>query len=370
LEKLFTSIGIMSGTSLDGMDFSLIKSDGEKKINSIYNITYQYSQEFKNDIKKLIKNINKSDLDKLKEIKSYNKIESYIHEFVVSRISYFVTNFKIDISEIEIIGFHGQTVIHRPEKKISLQIGCGKYLSKQLNIPFVTNFRNADILNGGQGAPLVPVFHKEIFAHSKNNSAIVNIGGIANITFLKNEKLFLSSDVGPGNVLMDQICNKELNQPYDKNGAFALKGQVQKSLLNDWMNFPFIGQNVPKSFDNYFFQIEDYLINNKNLPVCDILATLNKFSADIITQSKNYFTEKIDRWILCGGGAKNKCLFKNIKNNVENVVLSNELGWDSDFIEAQAFAYLAVRKIKNLHSTYPETTGVKIPTVCGELYQP
>ena len=370
MKKLKTAIGIMSGTSLDGMDFSIIKSDGEKTINSNYNITYQYSQEFKNDIKKLIKNINSSDLERIEEIEGYKEIESGINKFVVSRMSDFLISSNIKIHEIDVIGFHGQTVIHQPNKKISHQIGCGDYLSKKLHVPFVTNFRNADILNGGQGAPLVPIFHKAIFSHPHSNSAIVNIGGIVNITWLKNKQLFLSTDLGPGNVLMDQFCIKHLNQPYDMDGAFALQGKVNFDLLKKWMNLHFINQSVPKSFDNYIFKIEDYLIENNNLSSFDILATFNKFCADIITDSKKFFSSTIDRWILCGGGAKNKCLLKNIQDNVENVLISNELGWDADFIESQAFAYLAIRKTKGLYSTFIETTGTKTPTICGELYEP
>ena len=220
----------MSGTSLDGLDISLIKSDGIKKITSSYNITYKYSQQIKDDISFLIKKINKN------QSFNFSSIEEKINDIFLQKIKLYLKKFNIKKSEIDIIGLHGQTILHRPKENISIQIGCGKFLAKALKIPVVSNFRNADIKKGGQGAPLVPIFHKAIFEKKKISTAVINIGGISNITWIGDNNKIYSTDIGPGNVLIDQVCMTYYNIPFDRNGKLAKKEKINKSIVSEWMN--------------------------------------------------------------------------------------------------------------------------------------
>ena len=370
LEKLLNSLGIMSGTSMDGIDFSLIKSDGKKKIFSKYNITYQYPQELKNDIKKLIIFLNGENVDKTLESQEYKLTEKKFEDFLKKKISLFIKSFGIPYDTIQIFGFHGQTLIHKPKKKISIQLGNAKTLSNYFNIPFVSNFRQADIDCGGQGAPLVPVFHKAIFFDKKYNLAVVNLGGISNVTWiLKNGEIY-ASDIGPGNVLIDSYCKSYMDIPYDKNGQLAAKGKVHDQLIDKWLKFPFVNNSIPKSFDNFEFIIGDFIKKKSNFNNFDILATLTNYTARIVVHSQFLINKEINRWIICGGGSKNFTLMKNIKFLTKNVFTSDEFGWNADFVESQAFAYLAIRKLKKLKSSFKETTGTKKPVECGNIFYP
>ena len=352
----------MSGTSLDGLDISLIKSDGIKKITSSYNITYKYSQQIKDDISFLIKKINKN------QSFDFSSIEEKLNDIFLKKIKLYFKKFNIKKSEIDIIGLHGQTILHKPKKNISIQIGCGKFLAKALKIPVVSNFRNADIKKGGQGAPLVPIFHKAIFEKKKISTAVINIGGISNITWIGDNNKIYSTDIGPGNVLIDQFCMTYYNIPFDRNGKLAKKGKINKSIVSEWMNLPFVKKKLPKSFDNYTFKIENYITKAKKVDK-NILANLTMYSAKLIADISKYFPQT-DRWIICGGGALNKQMMKNLKSLLLNVEPSEKYGWDSKFIESQAFAYLAIRKLKKLPSTFKSTTGTSKPVVCGELFSP
>lgn len=366
---MITSLGIMSGTSLDGLDLSLIKSDGEKKVIIKYNTTYKYSQEFKNEINFLINRINKEKIKNIFQDSYFKILEGRLNNFILDKILCFKKKYRIQNQSIKIIGLHGQTVFHNPKKKLSVQMGCGDFLAKKLSIPFVTNFRNADLLNGGQGAPLVPVFHNAIFFKNTLNTAVVNIGGISNISFIGKNGHIVSSDIGPGNTLIDQFCKKKYNIDYDDNGQLSLKGNVDNELLSSWIDYSFVKKKIPKSFDNFFFDIEKFIINKK-ISDYDFLATLTMFTSILIYKSQYFFRDPINRWIICGGGVHNKAIISNLRKQLKTVFTSDELGWDPNFIESQAFAYLAIRKVKNYYTTFPDTTGVSSATVGGEIFNP
>ncbi len=355
---------------MDGIDFSLINSDGDKKINCKYNITYQYPQELKKDIKQLIISFNSKDLQKVLKSQNFKYVENKFDEFLIKKIHLFTKHFNISHDKIKLIGFHGQTLIHKPEKKISIQLGNAMKLSNYLKIPFVYNFRQADLDCGGQGAPLVPIYHKAIFLDKKLNLAVVNLGGISNITWVLKDGRIFASDIGPGNVLIDLYCKSNLEIPYDENGQIAAKGKVQEELIKKWLKLPFVNKPIPKSFDNFDFKIDDFVKNPSKFNKYDLLATLTNYTAKIVVNSQAFINTKINKWIICGGGSKNLTLIKDIKSLTKNVYISDELGWDSDFIESQAFAYLAIRKLKKLKSSFKETTGTKKPIECGDIYYP
>jgi len=355
---------------MDGIDFSLIKSDGKNKIYSEYNITYDYPQELKNDIKKLIIRFNRFNFQEVRESQKYRSTEKKFEKFLKNKVYLFAKSFNISDDTIQIIGFHGQTLIHKPNKKISIQLGNAKILSNYFNIPFVSNFRQADINCGGQGAPLVPIFHKAIFFDKQNNLAVVNLGGISNATWILKDGEMFASDIGPGNVLIDSYCKSNLDIPYDENGRLAAKGKVQNELIDKWLKFSFVNNSIPKSFDNFEFKIDEFVKNKLNFDKFDLLATLTNFTARIVVHSQTFINKKINKWIICGGGSKNLTLINYIKGLTKNVYTSDEFGWDANFVESQAFAYLAIRKFKKLKSSFKETTGTKKPVECGDIFYP
>ena len=372
MRKLFTSMGIMSGTSMDGIDISLINSDGDKIVASINDITYKYPKNLEIEIKNFITFVNKGNTKNISKNINYLKLEDKFNIFVKNKILDFCKRFNFSISKLDVIGLHGHTIYHNPNKKISLQVGSGEFLSNYFQTRCVFNFRNSDIKNGGQGAPLVPIFHKAIFKDSKITRAVVNIGGITNITLLGKKNTLISSDIGPGNVLIDKFSEIAFKKSLDFEGKNGSKGNLIPKLLNLWLNKSFIKKKIPKSFDNFFFNLGDYILIDKILPKnktinYDIICTLTYFTAKIIELSKVFFKDEIDEWIICGGGSKNVFLMNILSKKLKKVLVSDKYGWNSDFVESQAFAYLAIRRIISLPSTFPGTTGVQKPTVCGEL---
>ena len=277
----------------------------------------------------------------------------------------FFNTFSLKKEDIDIIGFHGPTLFHNADLKISIQLGDINFLSKQLNIKIIFDFREADLLNGGQGAPLVPIFHKVIFSSNKN-VAIINIGGICNLTLLNGKKNIFSTDIGPGNVLIDEFCNINFKKNYDKNGEISSQGSVNIDSVEKWLNFKIFKKEIPRSYNKNDFRLRDFSISKIDSDY-DKLNTLVSLTSELIISSQNFFV-KPDYWIICGGGAKNKSIINKLKQKLkEKVFISSEFGFSPDYIESQAFAYLAIRKIIKLPSTFPSTTGVKKPTICGKI---
>ena len=367
--KHFHSLGIMTGTSLDGIDISLISSDGQKFIKSIHNKTYNYSSELKNQFKTLIKIINEEKITNIREFERYKALEKVFNIYCIKKIQSFLKDFKVNIKDINIVGFHGQTIYHNANKKISIQMGSGKYLANFFGVPFIVNFRNRDIFDGGQGAPLVPIFHKTIFDNIKKPVYVINIGGISNVTWIGYDNFF-SADVGPGNTLIDQYCVTYLKKKYDLNGSYSKMGNINKTLLKNWLAKDIFKFSLPNSFDNYEFILEKF-IERKEKANYDVLATLTKLTATLIYKSHKLFPEKPKTWVICGGGIHNKSIIDELKTiSGKKIFVSSELGWSPDFIESQAFGYLAIRRILNLASSFPNTTGVQKPTICGDVFYP
>ena len=370
-KKEFYSLGVMSGTSLDGLDLSLIRSDGEKKIKILYNTHFRFSFEFKKKINKLIKEFNKSNKKKIVETPFFKEINLNFSKLVKEKIKRFLEIHSFDINEIDLIGLHGNTLFHNPKKKKSFQLGDPLYLTNQLKKPLVFRFRDNDIDLGGEGAPLVPIYHQSLFAKKKKNLMVINIGGISNFTCLLGLNGVFASDIGPGNVLIDKFCQKQFKKFYDFNGVYASKGKIICKYIKLWEKKRFLKLRIPKSFDNYFFKIDNFVGSSKKSKF-DIIRTLTFFTAKIIVQSKNLFKNEIDEWIFCGGGVKNITLMNDIKKLLKGfkVRLTDDFGYDSNFIESQAFAYISIRTLKKKKSTFTTTTGAKKDSISGEIFRP
>ncbi len=375
-KEFFTSLGIMSGTSMDGVDVSLIKSDGYDEYVSILDNYYEFNHELRQNL------INLRDkifiLDDLK--KNSKEIANFERKFTLF-ISQIIEKIqKKNNNKIDLIGFHGQTIFHNAEQKISKQLGDGGLLSQILSKTVINDFRQNDILNGGQGAPLTPIFHKLIsrFLEKKYKLIlpfnIVNIGGITNITKINKEdnskiENLQAFDIAPGNCLIDEWVRKNSNDKFDKDGQIAKSGQVNDLILNQALdNFDI--QKYDKSLDTKNFDISFV----KGLSLEDGCATITKFTAYLIAKGiefVNHLDNKIStNTLVCGGGRKNSFLIDSIN---ENLIQSNHklknldlYGFNGDFIESQAFGYLAIRSLLKLPISFPKTTRCKNAVTGGK----
>ena len=374
-KKLFNSLGIMSGTSMDGVDISLIKTDGENYFERILDKYYDFPKSLYEKLIKLRKIINsREDLDKHHaEIKDTERNFTLFHATIINDI--------ISQNEIDIVGLHGQTIFHSPKDKISIQIGDGKLLSQLIKKKVIFNFRKNDIENNGQGAPLTPVFHNLIAANNiknlKANTSLsfLNIGGISNMTKINknlNPNLMEGFDIGPGNCLIDNWIKKNSQLKYDKDGKIASSGKVNQLILNQAID-NFNSPNYFKSLD-----INDYEISFlRGLEFEEGCTTITEITAYLIANGINDLTKKNNDnnlVVLCGGGRKNKFLIKRIDNFLDvekNFVLKDidEYDLDGDFIESQAFGFLAVRSVLNLPISFPNTTRCSKAVSGGEIIE-
>ena len=371
-KKLLNCLGMMSGTSMDGVDISLIKTDGDNFFESIVDKYYEFPDNLYHELIKIRETINSKEDLKIqhKEIRNIEKKFTLFHASLIDDLK---SNFEIDV-----VGFHGQTIFHSPKNKISFQIGDGYLLSKLVRKKVVFNFRKNDIDHSGQGAPLTPIFHnlisKKINEKNKNISLyFINIGGITNLTKIdKNfdENFMEGYDIGPGNCLIDNWVRKNSKFKYDENGKIASLGKLNELTLNQAIdNFEF--NDFKNSLDINDFDIS-FL---RGLDFEEGCTTITEFTAYLIANGINNFRDKnddLDLFIFCGGGRKNNFLIKRIKNYINNVkkfIIKNvdDYELNGDFIESQAFGYLAARSIYNLPISFPKTTRCLKSISGGEI---
>ena len=370
MTKEYTSLGLMSGTSGDGVDASIIQSDGNTRYQVIKDQYFKYDEQIYQNIHNLKEKIyNNKQLEKLtKELNDLEKQITLFHAKVVHKLS--------EASKINIIGFHGQTIYHNAAEKISRQLGDGKLLSQLAKKDIVYNFRQNDIKNGGEGAPLTPIFHQLIATQHKLDLPIcfLNIGGISNITIInkKTEPFdFTSRDIGPGNCLIDSWVRKNSKKKFDKDGLLALTGKRNEIVFNQAEElFSSIARRKTQSLDINDFDVSFV----RGLSLEDGAATLTDFTGKIIGTSLLTYLSSINspllKVLVCGGGRKNKKLIENIKKNtLKNLQIKpiDDYGVNGDFVESQAFAYLAIRSILKMPISFPKTTGCRQPCTGGEI---
>ncbi len=361
MENSFIALGLMSGTSLDGIDASIIKSDGENNLDIIDNKYFNYPQEFRKRLSSFILKINnKADIEK--NISTYKSLERDLTLYHLKISKKIISENNLNI---QLIGFHGQTIIHKPKDGYSIQMGDANLLSQELKEKVIYNFRANDIKNNGEGAPLTPIYHKLLINKFKINkpTLILNIGGISNYTYFFNDTL-AAKDIGPGNVLMDEYLKKTKGIDYDKNGDIASSGNINKDIINQFYEHELYNVQQKHSFDRNEFDFSFV----KGLEFEDAVATLTYFTALIISQNiKKNFDNEIEI-ILCGGGRRNSALVNHIKKLLKyKIKLIDEFSVDGDFIESQAFAYLSIRSYLNKIISYPSTTNVLNPVTGGEI---
>lgn len=359
--KTFLSLGLMSGTSMDGIDISLIKTDGNIYELLNYNLFVKYSRSTLNLLSKTIL----LDFNLINPI-SLKKIEEMITLDHVKAVKKFIKKFDIIP---DIIGFHGQTVYHNYERKISVQLGDGNLLAKLTGIKVVYNFRRNDILNGGHGAPISPIYHQAIMqkTFTEYPCSFVNIGGVSNITWWDKKQL-IGFDIGPGNGLIDIFVQKFYKKAYDFEGKLAYEGNIDFETVEIVLNDVFFKKKFPKSLDRLSFKYIFDDINFKKLSLVDSVSTLSQITIMSIVKSIKLLPKPPQVLCITGGGRHNLYIYNSLKKKLnESNIKVIDLENDIDMIEAELMAYLAVRHINNLPITFPETTGVKLPLVGGEL---
>jgi anhydro-N-acetylmuramic acid kinase len=270
---------------------------------------------------------------------------------------------------VDVVGFHGQTVIHKPADRLTVQLGDGPALMERLGIPVVHDIRAADIAAGGQGAPVVPVYHRALAEAGKLPvpCAILNIGGVANVTWIGPEGALLAFDTGPGNALLDDLMRARIGAEFDKDGEIAKRGVTDGAALEVLLASGFFSEKPPKSLDrNHFHDLA--LDAVAHLSTEDAASTLVDFTAETVARSVRHMAEAPERWVVAGGGARNLAILAALRSRIGvPVKTAEDMGWSIDALEAQAFAFLAVRSLRGLPNTYPSTTGVKEPMTGGVL---
>jgi anhydro-N-acetylmuramic acid kinase len=353
------AIGLMSGTSADGIDAALIDTDGKTISATGAWLTTPMAPGLRSVILAVMADPARAEHDALEGL------EEAITEAHAKAVKALLARTGLAARDIDVVGFHGQTVLHRPERRLTRQLGDGAMLARRLGIPVVNRFRHADVEAGGQGAPLVPVFHEALCAGMERPLAVLNLGGVGNVTYLGPDGL-LAFDTGPGNALIDDWVRRHTGAAFDEDGAIAARGTVDAACLARLLDHQYFRRTPPKSLDRHDFTLDAV----ESLSLEDGAATLAAFTARAVARAREHFPEKPRRWLVAGGGRHNAVLMQGLANALGVPVEPVEaVGWQGDALEAQAFGFLAVRSLHGLALSLPGTTGVPRPMPGGVVHQ-
>lgn len=365
--KVMRALGLMSGTSLDGIDVAFLETDGVDAVKRGPAMTFAYASDMRRLLVSALADA-RAITDRTLRPRSLANVEAKLTEQHVAAVLAFLDKHEIARNSIDVIGFHGQTVLHQPENRLTVQIGRGDTLADETGCRVVYDLRAADVAAGGHGAPLVPVYHRALTsALTDRPLAIVNIGGVANVTWIGADGRLIAFDTGPGNALVDDWMMKRAGQAYDEGGRAAARGRVHDDVVRFYLSHAFFGLPPPKSLDRnaFFWDLVE------GLSIEDGAATLAAFTAGSIAKAREHMPEEPSLWIVSGGGRRNKTIMSMLAGLVENAVVPAEaVGLNGDSVEAEAWAYLAVRSLKGLPLTFPGTTGVAAPLTGGIVAEP
>jgi anhydro-N-acetylmuramic acid kinase len=368
---LVKAIGLMSGTSLDGVDVALIETDGEAVVRfgpTGYRAYSEREQRLLRDA--LADGAALTERDQRPGV--LEEAEAFVTKAHAEVVQEFLRSNHIAPGDVAVVGFHGQTVLHKPEKQLTVQIGDGAALARVLGIAVAHDFRAADVAAGGQGAPLVPVFHRAIAQNLDRAGplAVLNIGGVANVTYVEAGRDPVACDTGPGSALIDDFMRTYTDKPLDRDGEEAAKGEADEKFVGHVLEDPFFAAPVPKSLDRNAFAFAG--LNLPTFSITDGAATLTALTAAAVARVVPHLPKPPRAWIVAGGGAHNATLMKMLRERLKpaSVETAGAVGWSADALEAQAFGYLAVRVLKKLPITFPTTTGVPRPMPGGVVARP
>ncbi len=362
------AIGLMSGTSMDGIDVAMIETDGERVTARGPGTSRAYGVDERSLIAEAV--------DQARALEQRDgrpealaRAEEMITRAHGQAVRDFLAANGIQESDIAIVGFHGQTVLHRPQAGLTVQLGDGSLLADMLHRDVVFDFRGDDVAAAGEGAPFVPAYHRALIeaASIERPVAVLNIGGISNVTWVGEDGELLAFDIGPGNGLIDDWAMEKTSQAMDTDGVMARSGAVDEAALGKLLEHPFFAKRPPKSLDRGDFSLDAA----QSLSTADGAATLTAFSAAAIARAVDFMEAAPRNWVVTGGGARNPALMDELRARLPgHVERAEAFGWSSEFMEAEAFAFLAVRSLYGLPLTFPETTGVAQPQTGGRLVRP
>ncbi len=355
-----TAIGLMSGTSMDGVDAALIETDGDAVFGFGESLSLPYPETFREKLRALL------GTDPIGD-PAAPEVSRELESHHVEAVAKLLAAAGLRAGDVGVVGFHGHTVLHEPDRGVTRQIGDAQLLAEALGIQVVGNFRAADVAAGGEGAPLAPVYHAALARDVERPVAVLNIGGVANLTWISPDGGVAAFDTGPGNALIDDWMRARTGAEMDRGGRLAHQGRIDESALAELLDDPYFDRPFPKSLDRNAFSSAPV----ENLDTADGAATLSAFTAAAVERAEHILPAPPLRWLVCGGGRRNLAIMSALRERLEGAVEPVEaVGWQGDALEAQAFAYLAVRSLGGLPLSYPQTTGVGRPQSGGVCYTP
>lgn len=369
MQEKYLALGFMSGTSLDGVDAALIRTDGRDHVEPVAQAFVAYEPHERALLQQALVDA-RGMMNRAERPGVLAEAEAMIHKVHLKAAFDLLDAQKMTADMVDVVGFHGQTVWHDPAAGVTVQIGDGVGLAKALQNRVVYDLRAADMAAGGQGAPFVPVYHRALarMAKLEGVTVFINIGGIANISWIGADGSLLAFDTGPGNALMNDYMMQTFEKPYDEDGALAQSGQVDLDALTLLLMHDYFQKKPPKSLDRNAFSLEAVA----KLAPEDAMATLAAFTVETIVMGlRDWCLDMPDHLVVCGGGAQNQAILDSLRQAcLGSVHVAEDFGYQSGYIEAEAFAYLAVRHLKGEPLTFPGTTGVAEPLPGGVLAKP
>ena len=358
------ALGIISGTSMDGIDLALVETDGAAHVRPLGGATLPWPEAVHVPLLAVVEQARAQSRDPGPCV----GLEVALTDAFAGAVRVFLDRHGGPAPEV--IGLHGQTVWHRPKDGVTRQLGDGARLAAALGLPVVDGFRQADVGAGGQGAPLAPLYHAALAGGLARPLAVLNLGGVGNVTWLGAVGEVVAFDTGPGSAAMDDLVRARLGKPFDRDGALAASGRVDPNLVGAVLASDFFSTAPPKSLDrNDFHTALSAICGLEN--TADALATLAAVTVESVAAARAHFPAPARRWLVCGGGRRNARLMNSLRSVLEVPVDPVEaVGWDGDLLEAQCFAYLAVRSLRGMPLSLPSTTGVPQPLPGGRLHDP
>jgi anhydro-N-acetylmuramic acid kinase len=359
-EGVSVAIGVISGTSMDGIDVALIESDGEAELKTGPSATFPYPPEVAQRLRAVVADLSAAQAPQL-------ELERLVTDAHVAAVEAFLERFSVPRERVALVGLHGQTILHRPRAGLTRQLCDGARASAALKIDVVSDFRSADVSAGGEGAPLAPIYHAAMAAQLERPLMILNWGGVGNVTYLGPEGEIIAFDTGPANALIDDFLISRRGLAFDENGALGASGRVDMAALADLMSDPYFDRPAPKSLDRNHFNAAAACV--KRLSDADGAATLGAFTVESTAAALKHVPRAPARWLVGGGGRRNPNLMRRLAERLQVKVEPVEaIGFDGDSIEAQCFAYCALRSRRGLPISFPTTTGAPAPMTGGVFW--
>lgn len=361
-DRPLNAIGIMSGTSMDGIDVALVTTDGEGLVETGPAATYPYPEATRATLLAHLADAARFETERFPDL------EAAVTDAHADAALAFMRDHGLQPGEVDLVGMHGQTMLHRPERRFTCQLGDGQRAADRTGLPVVNRFRHADVAAGGQGAPLVPVYHQALAAGLDHPLMVLNLGGVANVTYVSPDAL-IAFDTGPASALIDDFMRKRRGVAFDRDGELAAQGRVDEALLGRLLGHSYFSRKPPKSLDRNDFHAWAQAVDE--LSDADGAATLTRFTIESVAAALRHVPVSPKRWLVTGGGRHNRAIMRGLAAVVHAPVEPVEAaGWDGDGMEAHCFGYLAVRSVRGLKLSFPGTTGVPRPMPGGDLHWP